>query len=175
MAGKDAEDIWGNFRRGVKPLRRKKIALKTKPVEKKLRPTPAITFDPNGWQKKQPERVQIAITPTPKADGWQLDRGMIKNLRIGRVPLDARLDLHGLTQPAAYQRLHEFIAMTSKAGMRCVLVITGKSGILKQEAPRWLREPMLAQRIIGTETAAPRHGGNGALYIVLKRKPAKGL
>jgi DNA-nicking Smr family endonuclease len=176
----DSKDFWQQFRRDVKPLKtsgRKKI----KPAAKPRLVTgfsPAVTLDPNSKQRKQPERVDIALKPAisnGKQNSWQLDRGMVKNLRIGRVPLEARLDLHGLTQPEAHQALTKFMTMARRGSMRCVLVITGKSGVLKQEVPRWLRTPPLAEWIIGTETASPRHGGLGALYVVLKRAIKKPL
>jgi DNA-nicking Smr family endonuclease len=86
------------------------------------------------------------------------------------------LDLHGLTQEEAHRQLDGFLAHAAHAGRRCVLVITGKgvwreeSGILKEMVPRWLNEAPNRGRVLAIATAQPRHGGSGALYVLLKRR-----
>src|SRR5262249_60253646 len=71
-----------------------------------------------------------------------VDRRQAERLSRGRLTVEATLDLHGLTQAAARERLDVFIAAQSEAGRRCVLVITGKGlmkaegGMLRQPVPR---------------------------------------
>ncbi|MFN3076087.1 MAG: Smr/MutS family protein [Alphaproteobacteria bacterium] len=91
--------------------------------------------------------------------------------------LDARLDLHGMTQTEAYRALRNFLETASYRGHRSVLIITGKgargfegSGVLKHVVPLWLNEPKFRSRILSFSFARPKHGGDGALYVLLKRK-----
>ncbi|MBI1272984.1 MAG: DNA mismatch repair protein MutS [Alphaproteobacteria bacterium] len=168
------ERFWREYARGIKPLKRGADARKKTETAKKPRPAPrrqgagpAIVPDPDSFQHKNVPRVHIAVTADDR--GWQLDRNIVKKLRVGRVPLEARIDLHGMTRPEAYEALKHFIAIARRGAMRCVLVITGKSGVLRADVPRWLRAPEFMQSVIGAEPAAPRHGGNGALYVVLRR------
>ena len=112
-----------------------------------------------------------------------LDRKTAKALKKGeRVP-EARVDLHGMTLERAHGALTRFILAEQARGSRCVLVITGKGGdyrgravgygdgrgALKQDVPRWLREPMLSGAVVGIYQAHKRHGGEGALYVYLRR------
>ncbi len=92
-----------------------------------------------------------------------------------REEIGARLDLHGLDQVRARAVLEGFLASAWNEGWRAVLVITGKGvqgdGILKRRAPEWLAAPHLAHIVAGISDAARHHGGEGALYVALKRKP----
>jgi DNA-nicking Smr family endonuclease len=91
-----------------------------------------------------------------------------------REDIGARLDLHGLDQDRARKVLEGFLANAFNEGWRAVLVITGKGvqgdGILKRRAPEWLAAPHLAHIVAGISDAARHHGGEGALYVALKRK-----
>lgn len=108
-----------------------------------------------------------------------IDKRQAERLKRGRTAIDARIDLHGMTQAEAHRRLDAFIAASVAAGRRCVLVITGKglsaemsgrgSGVLREAVPRWLNEPPLRPRIIAFTQAQPKDGGHGALYVLLKR------
>lgn len=108
-----------------------------------------------------------------------IDKRQAERLRRGRTVIDARIDLHGMTQAEAHRRLDAFVEASAAAGRRCVLVITGKgltsemsgrgSGVLREAVPRWLNEPSLRRRIITFTHAAPKDGGQGALYVLLKR------
>jgi DNA-nicking Smr family endonuclease len=92
-----------------------------------------------------------------------------------REPIGARLDLHGLDQDRARVVLDDFLRRAWDEGWRAVLVITGKGvrgdGILRRRAPEWLAAPYLAHIVAGVSDAHRRHGGEGALYVALKRKP----
>ena len=89
----------------------------------------------------------------------------------------ARLDLHGLTQNKAHHQLLSFIENAYHDGWKSVLVITGKGttldgevGVLRRAVPRWLNESPLNAWIKGFDYAARGHGGEGALYILIRRK-----
>ena len=91
-----------------------------------------------------------------------------------REDIGARLDLHGLTQDRARGALESFLNRAFDEGWRAVLVITGKGvqgdGVLKRMTPAWLAAPHLAHIVAGISDAARHHGGEGALYVALKRK-----
>jgi DNA-nicking Smr family endonuclease len=118
-----------------------------------------------------------ALQPGIIAD---VDRATGERLRRGALTIDGRLDLHGLTQDEAHQALDRFLAGSAARGRRCVLVITGKGlgdgpdgtrrGVLRQAVPRWLNESPNRARILAVMPAQPKHGGAGALYVLLKRK-----
>jgi DNA-nicking Smr family endonuclease len=110
----------------------------------------------------------------------------------GQVPVDARLDLHGLTQHEAHDALLRFLRREQAAGSAVVIVITGKGGargrpgdgphsetasergILRRMVPLWLRLPDVRPYVIGFEEAAPGHGGEGALYVRVRRARGRG-
>ena len=98
-----------------------------------------------------------------------------RRLSRERDPIEARLDLHGLNSLAAEARLKGFVQQAYANDYRAVLVITGKgmseNGILKRNAPEWLADPALAHIVAGISQAHARHGGTGALYVALKRRP----
>lgn len=115
-----------------------------------------------------------------------LDRRTAERLSRGERAPDARLDLHGMTAARAHARLDRFIADALARGHRMVLVITGKGGrrphaedapflrpgegVLRQAVPGWLRAGPHRDRVVGVFTAHPRHGGEGALYVYLKKR-----
>lgn len=116
--------------------------------------------------------------PAPGTPG--LDRNTARRLARGQRRPDAVLDLHGMTADRAHAALNRFIHDSANAGLRCVLVVTGKGrsedggyrgdGLLRRETPRWLGVQPLASRVVGVFEAHPRHGGAGALYVYLKRQ-----
>lgn len=121
----------------------------------------------------------------PSPDRVVLQRKRARRIARGTEEIEARLDLHGLTQAAAHTALSGFVKRCSAAGLRLVLVITGKGGVetghdddvmprqrgvLKRNVPRWLAEPDLAPLVVSHWTAHVRHGGAGALYVQLRVK-----
>ena len=112
-----------------------------------------------------------------------LDRKTAKALKKGERSPEARVDLHGMTLERAHGALTRFILAEQARGTRCVLVITGKGGdyqgraigygdgrgALKRDVPRWLCEPALTGAVVGVFQAHRRHGGEGALYVYLRR------
>ncbi len=113
-----------------------------------------------------------------------VDRRSAERLRRGRLPIEARLDLHGYTQVQAHAALDRFLGEAQARGLRCVLVITGKgtttgavtgaatgaSGVLRGQVPRWLNEPGNRARVLAFDYAQPKHGGLGALYVLMRRR-----
>lgn len=114
-----------------------------------------------------------------------LDRRRAKRLRRGEMAIDGRLDLHGMTRQEARGALAGFLAAAQGRGGRCVLVITGKGqreplgerrSVLRAALPRWLDEAPNRERVLGFEAARPRHGGDGAFYVLLRKaaRPPQG-
>src|SRR6185437_14768111 len=100
-----------------------------------------------------------------------LGRRMRQRVARGREAIDARMDLHGLTQAEAHAALSRFLYAASARGARLVLVITGKGGrgggergVLRRQVPHWLALPDMRELVIGFEDAHIAHGGEGALY-----------
>lgn len=122
---------------------------------------------------------QILEVKPGKSPG--LDRRSALKLKRGAFRIEDRLDLHGFTRAQAHARLDDFIRDSFEAGKRCVLVITGKGwgsgfardgveGVLRRAVPRWLNAPALRPLILALDQAQPRHGGSGALYVLIKKK-----
>lgn len=124
--------------------------------------------------------------PPPLSD---FDAKRARKLRTGQVEIDARIDLHGMRQAEAHSALRGFLHGSHRKGHRVVLVITGKGapassarsdhwsdsmgrserGILRRSVPQWLSEPDLRAIVVSFTPAAIRHGGDGALYVHLRR------
>jgi DNA-nicking Smr family endonuclease len=117
-----------------------------------------------------PARTQATA---PAAAHGNLDRRTAQRLRRGRIAIDARFDLHGHTQHSAHAALLRFVERARARGCRHVLVVTGRGaeggGILKRTVPRWLQEPTFHRHVVAFHEAGARHGGAGALYVVLRR------
>lgn len=118
--------------------------------------------------------------PTPLAP---IDTRTKRKLVRGTMPIEERLDLHGMTQHDAHQALRRFLAGAQARGARMVIVITGKGrppgahdayageerGVLRRVVPHWLALPDMRDYVVGFEEAHAAHGGGGALYVRLRR------
>jgi DNA-nicking Smr family endonuclease len=105
---------------------------------------------------------------------------MRQRIARGSHAIGGRLDLHGLTQREAHDALLRFLRSAQEGGVTLALVITGKGspggegesdrGILKRQVPQWLRSPAFREMIVGFEPAHRKHGGEGALYVRVRRR-----
>ena len=134
-----------------------------------------------------PRPVGNPAPPTPRKNRRRSRRsagGCEQRVGRGREPIDARFDLHGMTQTEAHAALRRFLHRAQADGARTVLVVTGKGmgksqddrndaaperGVLKRQVPLWLALPEFRALVIGFEDAHASHGGQGALYIRLRR------
>lgn len=117
------------------------------------------------------------------------ERRQARRVATGRIAIEARLDLHGMTQAAAHAQLLAFLLRAVAAELKTVLVITGtgrqtrpsvaargvergheEPGVLRRNLPRWLEEPQLRPLIVAVTRADRGHGGDGAFYIQLRRR-----
>ena len=113
--------------------------------------------------------------PPPDPRPPEIEPNRRRRIARARDPIGGRLDLHGHDQDRARAALHAFLARAAEDGARAVLVITGKgrtgSGVLRARVPEWLGEPPARALVAGVSPAEARHGGEGALYVALKRTP----
>uniref|UniRef100_UPI0025EA420D Smr/MutS family protein n=1 Tax=uncultured Caulobacter sp. TaxID=158749 RepID=UPI0025EA420D len=121
-----------------------------------------------------PEDLQAPAPKPPKGPAGHIEPNRKLRIVKERDPIGARLDMHGLDQDQARATLEGFIRRAYDDGHRAVLIITGKGkvgqGVLRQRTPEWLAGPAVREMIAGVSTADQRHGGEGALYVALKRK-----
>ena len=119
---------------------------------------------------------EIRPSPRPPQSGEPEGIEPRRKHRIARErdPIGARIDLHGMDQARARAALEAFVLRAWDEGYRAVLVITGKGtlgdGVLRRRAPEWLGGVALRGVVAGISEAHRRHGGEGALYVALKRK-----
>ena len=134
-------------------------------------------------QSERPGRAFPTAPYTPPVSRPAAKTGMIddktaRKLLKGRLSIEDRIDLHGMTQDQAHRLLNAFLARSHASGMRMVLVITGKgrtgSGVLREVVPHWLREPCLSNYVSAFRSAHITHGGEGALYVRLRRRDNRG-
>lgn len=102
-----------------------------------------------------------------------IDDPTVRKLSKGRQQIESRVDLHGMTQAAAYRALLNFIEDAYTSSMRIVLVITGKGriseGVLRNAVPNWLQEDNFSTYVSGYRAAHISHGGSGALYVRIRK------
>ena len=112
--------------------------------------------------------------PKPRKHLEGIEPNRRHRIAKAREEIGARLDLHGLDQDRARGVLERFLTRAWDEGFCAVLIITGKGvqgdGVLKRRTPEWLAAPHLAHIVAGISDAARHHGGEGALYVALKRK-----
>jgi DNA-nicking Smr family endonuclease len=168
--------LWRSVTRTVSPLRRhrKDGAPAAKHAEPKHKPLPRPL--------PLPHLVAITQKPVPKPKEPALallDRRSKQKLARGREAIDARIDLHGRTQAEAHAALLRFLRRAQANGAKTVLVITGKGGgaeggrgVLKRQVPMWLSLPEFRTLVVGFGDAAVGHGGEGALYVRVRRAKA---
>jgi len=152
--------LWREAMRNVKPLRR----VHAHPVI----PEPIIESSAIVETKAPASRPRPA--PAHHAPGTGLDRRSTQKLKRGQMTVHGRLDLHGHTQDRAHAALNKFIANADAAGKRLLIVITGKSGVLHRAVPLWLADGENRARILSIAPAQAKHGGDGALYVLLRRQ-----
>lgn len=125
-------------------------------------------------RRSAPEQVRRPSAALDPHRPVGLDRRTWLRLKRGQVPIEQTLDLHGRTQNEAHRALARFLPSARAAGCRCVLVITGKGlgsgGTLRHMVPRWLNEGANREHIVAFCPAQARHGGAGALYVLLRRR-----
>ena len=170
----DERVLWRTVTRSIAPLkgRKAKIEQNLEPAAEPKSSAPAkIAASAPASAAARPS------SPPPLAP---LGRRMKQRLSRGTSEIDGRIDLHGLTQAQAHAVLWRFLHQAQARDAKVVLVITGKGarpggdphaerGVLKRAVPLWLEGPELRPLVVGFESAAIGHGGQGALYVRVRR------
>ena len=176
----DDRALWHEIAKTIKPLAKKKRATKIiatdtapsaplsslKAVRKTAVAVPPVSLAPSAKQKP----------PSPPLA--PLGRRERSHLAKGRRDIHGRLDLHGMTQERAHRALLNFLQHAQADGASFVLVITGKGrisaegierGVLRRQVPHWLGQAEFRSLVVGFDVAAIGHGGEGALYVRIRR------
>lgn len=170
----EERELWDTVARQVKPLRKHRVAKaqaapRTEPSSAAPAPRPAPSPRPIP-AAPAPRVAKPAIPPLAPLGKRERTR-----LSRGRSEIEARLDLHGMTQMRAHRALSGFLHRAHHDGLTFVLVITGKgrsggeSGVLRRQVPEWLSLPEFRAFVVGFEEAGVGHGGEGALYVRIRR------
>jgi len=163
--------MWKTVTRSIAPLRES-----AGPEQEEDAPSPSATIPVHRVARRAAAAPVLRKDEAPPL--VPLGRRAKKRVARGREPIDGKLDLHGLTQSEAHAALLRFLRAANSRGARLVLVITGKGavrahederGILKRQVPKWLSLPEFRPLVIGYEDAHVTHGGEGALYVRVRR------
>ncbi|MDA9529818.1 Smr/MutS family protein [Bradyrhizobium sp. CCBAU 25338] len=170
----EERELWDLVSRQVKPLRKprvRKVHAAARPESSPAGPANRPASSPRPIAAAPSPRVTKPSIP-PLAPLGKRER---TKLSRGRSEIEARLDLHGMTQTRAHRALAGFLHRAHQDGLTFVLVITGKgrsggeSGVLRRQVPEWLSLPEFRAFVVGFETAHIGHGGEGALYVRIRR------
>ncbi len=179
----DERVLWSAVTQSMKPLRPEEAQAAAEPA------APEAPQPPGKREKKirpqHPETLVAPSPPKPAPIAPPLSRRARRSVARGKHEIDARLDLHGLTQNEAHHALLRFLRTASSRDARLVLVITGKGtksgkagsyengererGVLRRQVPQWLSLPEFRDYVVGFEDAHIAHGGEGALYVRVRR------
>ena len=136
---------------------------------------PPHATSPTPPKHAAPYAAKAPSTRPPPSTPEDIEPNRRRRISRGRDAIAARLDLHGYDQDRARARVGDFLPAPQADGARAVLVITGKGfsgeGVLRRRTPEWLADPRLREVVAGLSPAEDRHGGAGAFYVALKRKP----
>ena len=198
----DEKDLWSQVARTIqraethiraekmaKIFASKNVGPKTKPLPEPLQPrAPQTLFQafrlgekakpvkPKPWEPATPAE-HLAQAPV------QMDAKKHAQMTRGKLDPEARIDLHGMTLAEAHPELIRFILNAQTAGLRLVLVITGKGkqiadhgpipqrmGVLRHQVPHWLHMAPLGPAVLQVREAHLKHGGGGAYYVYLRKR-----
>jgi DNA-nicking Smr family endonuclease len=184
----EEERLWTAVARSVRPLRAKLTAKPTTKSTAKPSAVPLAKAVPPKSQSAKPnvtkpgvarhvEHPPQAIAPKakPPSPANALARRERQQLARGKAEIGGRIDLHGMTQAEAHDALQRFLRRAQAEGAKFVLVITGKGGpggergVLRRQVPLWLALPELRACVLGFDVAHVGHGGEGALYVRLRK------
>jgi DNA-nicking Smr family endonuclease len=189
--------LWEHAARDLKPLKDKPQRVLARTEEPApARPHAAHPASPKREPERRPAESARSHTERSAPPLSDLDRRKTRRVGSGKVEIEGRIDLHGMRQSEAHAALHRFLRSAHAQDKRWVLIITGKGapldrslsrmmapadeteiggeqrGVLRRNVPRWLAEPELRSIVVGYSSAAIRHGGEGALYVQLRKRRA---
>ena len=161
---------WQEAVSGIKRIKSDIVVLKKKPAKKKQTEVSIPFVSRNGFS----EDLELA-------DFHNVDNATARKIRRNKFEVEGKLDLHGYTVDAAYEKVRNFIFESYNQGKRCVLIVTGKGykqededifsskGVLREKVPEWLNGFDVRPLILSISNPPEKLGGRGALYIILRR------
>lgn len=184
----EEQELWRSVARTAKPMH-PRVALPpeppksppTKPPQAESAPLPAFRL---GQAAKMQTTAHLApsIGEALRTAPLRMDAKTHGKMTRGKLAPEARIDLHGMTMDQAHPALTGFIQRSYGAGLRLVLVITGKggksremggfhqTGVLRRQVPHWLHQAPLGAMVLQVTESHASHGGGGALYVYLRRR-----
>ena len=169
----DERVLWTTVTQSIAPLRGASPAVAEEEGEAAVE-----AIKPPRPAARAAKAASVAPPPSPPKPAppplAPLGRRMRARVARGKQAIDGRLDLHGLTQSEAHSALLHFLRNAIARDARLVLVITGKGrggepGVLRRHVPQWLGLPEFRSLVVGFEDAHVAHGGEGALYVRIRR------
>ena len=177
----EEQKLWSKVAQSAVPLHPSKAKAPLLTETKPAQPAPPMAAALPPFDVGQ--KAKTAPAPEPPQAKLRMDAKTFKELSRGKVKPEARIDLHGMTVAQAHPALVGFVLRSHAEGKRLLLVITGKGsgaedrgpipyqrGILRRQVPQWLTQNPLSPLILQTTTASRKHGGDGALYVYLRRQ-----
>jgi DNA-nicking Smr family endonuclease len=161
-------ELWTIVTANVRPFRARPEPLEPAPPQAIVEPAPG---------RAPPREAHLDRPPAPKppAPLTEIDHRTRVKIKRGRLDVDAKLDLHGMRQDEAQRALTSFLRRAQADGAKVAIVVTGKGlsreegGVLRRVVPMWLQAPNLRDVVVGFGEAARHHGGEGALYVRIRR------
>lgn len=160
-------ELWRVVTADVQAYRARPAPLETT-SEKAPEPSGSLPAPTPNWDRPAP-------TPKSTAPVGDIDHRTRVKIKRGRLDVDAKLDLHGMRQDEAQRALNSFLRRAQASGAKIAIVVTGKGlsredgGVLRRVVPMWLQAPNLRDVVVGFGEAARHHGGEGALYVRIRR------
>jgi DNA-nicking Smr family endonuclease len=166
----DERVLWRTVTRAIAPLRGRRL----EDAEVEIASTPVAAAKARPLQAQPIASVPSSSRPSPSLA--PIDRRTRQKLARGTASIDGRIDLHGMTQAEAHVALARFLRQAQARDAKVVLVITGKGGlggegrgVLRRQVPLWLEGVEFRSLVIGFDAAGVGHGGEGALYVRVRR------
>ncbi len=164
------DESWQEAVKGVRRLKTNRHTEEIIPKEIELRrdKVTTVTFD-----------VLKSGKNVVKDDFSQMDGALAKRFKREVYKVEATLDLHGVTEKAAFEQVCDFVKQAYNCGKRCILIVTGKGwddvpfsgkGVLRKAVPEWLSKSEISPLILAFKNPSESMGGAGALYILLRKK-----
>ncbi|WP_102106628.1 Smr/MutS family protein [Oceaniglobus roseus] len=180
----EEEALWNKVVGRTAPIPRSDVAppFQTAPAPKDPAPLPRFEIGDRARDSRPAYDLVPPISRQLASAPVAMDHKAFTRMKRGKLPVEGRIDLHGMTLDEAHPRVIAFVMASHNAGKRLVLVITGKGrrgpdfgaipvrhGILKHQVPMWLRSGVLAPLVLQVSEAHQSHGGSGAYYVYLRR------
>lgn len=174
---RDEKRLWGRVERTLDKVKAKAAAA----PEPDAPPAPVIKASPKFVKPTKasppapPQQAAEKPRPVPHAAPHELEPRKHRRLARERDPIDAKIDLHGHGRFQAQDALTSFLLGAHARGYRAVLVVTGKgsrggTGVIRASVGEWVAQPPLRAIVSGVSPAHRRHGGEGAVYVTLRKR-----